>query len=282
MAWLSKKQADSLRSAAPASDTGRPSFDVPVRIRIRGVQEPVQATLLHLCVTGGRLRCWMLMERGTAVSFDWQAGDRKIGLYGTVAARYPARAGTTGFEYAVALEALARADADVIARDAALLTRKSAAARAYDTSLVDISGFTGFRVPGDLPVAFRTEEMRVGTRPAVGCDVNGGGMRLRCNDELRDAQLLTLQFRLNDDVLRVHQGRDDEMVVGPMGYRRMPLRSLRRPFEELRLKARVTGRTTDSKNRAAYEIQFVEVDGLAREELARYIHAAQLQSLKKR
>lgn len=281
MAWLPKKQAQTVAPRPAAPDTAKASFDVPIRIRLRGVNEPVQATLLHLAGGGGRLRTWMLMERGTSVSFDWQAGERTIRLAGTVAARYPARQGTTGFEYAVAFEPLPAADADVIARDAALLQRKSASARAYDTSLVDISGFTGFRVPAEFPAAYRTDDPRTGSRSGIAFDVNGSGMRLRCAEELRTGQVLNVQFRLPDGVLRVHTGSDDEMVVGPMGYRRMPLRYLRRPFEELRLKARV-GAASAGQRQRVYDLAFLDVDGLAREELARYIHAAQLESLKKR
>jgi hypothetical protein len=86
---------------------------------------------------------------------------------------------------------------------------------------------------------------------------------------------------LPERVLDVHKGKDDELVVGPHGYRRVPRKYLRRPFEELRLRGRVAATVKDSQGREAYEIELLEVNGLAREELARYIHASQLARIKR-
>jgi hypothetical protein len=277
MAWLNNK-----RAPANAPETIKHSFDVPVKLRIRGIAEPVQATLLHIAVAGCRLRSWMLMERGSGVSFDWRLSDGKLlELNGVVAARYAPRNGGVGFEYAVALEPLPHADADALAREAAMLARRTASARSYDTSLVDISQFTGYRVPDDFVLAYREEDARITLKSARACDVTGNGLRVRCDEPLRAQQLLVLQFTLPEHVLGVHKGKDDELVVGPFGYRRVPRKYLRRPFGELKLKARVLGSVKDSRRRDAYEVQFLEVDGMAREELARYIHASQLATLKR-
>jgi hypothetical protein len=279
MAWLSKKPAP---PASAQVDPGKHAFDVPVKLRLRGVAEQVQATLLHIAVSGCRLRCWMMMERGTALSFEWRLADGKLlQIAGVVAARYQPRNGGVGFEYAVALEPLAERDADALAKEAAMLQRRSSSARSYDTSLVDISQFTGYRVPGDFTVAYRISDPRIGAKPAQACDVTGNGLRLRCEERLRDGQELALQFRLPDGVLDVHKGKDDELVTGPLGYRRVPRKYLRRPFVDLKVRARVAGIVKDSRGREAYEMQFMEVDGLAREELARYIHASQLARLKR-
>jgi hypothetical protein len=279
MAWLKDKQQS---PGAAAIQSPKHSFDVPTKIRLRGVAEPLQATLLHIAVGGCRLRTWMTMERGTALSFDWRlTSGRVLALSGVVAARYAPRNGGVGFEYAVALEALQEADADALAREAAMLLRRSASERSYDTSLVDISHFTGYRVPGDFNVVFRTGDARMPGKTGQACDVTGNALRLRCSDALRANQELWLQFRLPDAVLSVHQGKDDELVSGPMGYRRVPRKYLRRPFEEIRLRARVAGSVKDAQRRDVYEIELLDVDGLAREELARYIHASQLARLKR-
>lgn len=263
-------------------DSGKPAFDVPVKLRIRGVAEPVQATLLHIALAGARLRCWMLMERGSGLSFEWRLSDgRALQLAGTVAARYASRNGGVGFEYAVALDKLPEGDADALAREAAMLQRRSASARSYDTSLVDISQFTGYRVPDDFSLTYRGDDRRSVTRIAQACDVTGNGLRLRCDERLREGQELILNLRLPDGVLGVHQGDDNELVTGPFGYRRVPRRYLRRAFADLKVRARVLSAVKDSKRRPAYELQFVNVDGLAREEIARYIHASQLSRLKR-
>jgi len=281
MAWLNNKPPSAL-GAKQADEGSKHSFDVPVKFRVRGVAEPIQATLLHLAVAGCRLRSWMMMERGTALSFDWRLGDGKLlTLNGVVAARYAPRNGGVGFEYAIALEPMREADSDALAREAAMLARRTSSARSYDTSLIDISQFTGYRVPDDFALTYRPDDPRAGARIGQACDVTGNALRLRCDEQLRRNQIIHLQLRLPDVVLDVHTGRDDELVVGPMGYRRVPRKYLRRPFEELKLRGRVVASAKDSKRRAAYEIELLDVDGIAREEIARYIHASQLARLKR-
>ena len=279
MAWLNNKAQSGSGAKQEAS---KHSFDVPIKFRLRGVNEPVQAMLLHIALSGCRLRSWMLLERGTALSFNWRLSDgRALELNGVVAARYAPRNGGVGFEYAVALEELPEADADALSREAAMLAKRTASARSYDTSLVDISQFTGYRVPDDFSLTYRLDDPRAGARIAQACDVTGNSLRLRPGEQLRPNTVIIMNFRLPDDVLGVHQGKDDEMVVGPLGYRRVPRRYLRRPFEELRLRGRIAGVVKDSQRRDAYEVELLEVDGLAREEIARYIHASQLARLKR-
>lgn len=279
MAWLDGKGP---QTQQPAQDSGKPSFDVPVKLRVRGAAGPVQATLLHIALAGCRLRCWMMLDRGGTLSFEWRLSDgRALQISGTVAARYPARNGGIGFEYAVALDKLPEGDADALAREAVMLQRRSASARSYDTSLVDISQFTGYRVPDDFALTYRLDDRRAVTKIAQACDVTGNGLRMRCDERLREGQEIVLNLRLPDDVLVVHKGSDDELVTGPFGYRRVPRRYLRRAFADLKLRARVVAAVIDSKRRSAYEMQFLNVDGLAREEIARYIHASQLARIKR-
>jgi hypothetical protein len=51
----------------------------------------------------------------------------------------------------------------------------------------------------------------------------------------------------------------------------------RRRHPQLNVKAKVLGTIKDSRRRDAYELQFVDTDGVVRVELARYIYAAQQQ-----
>jgi hypothetical protein len=281
MAWLSNNK-NQLSQAAALPDPGKHTFDVPIKIALRGMAEPVQASLLHIALAGCRLRSWMLMERGTAISFDWRLSDgKKLTLNGVIAARYAPRNGGVGFEYAVALERIPAPEADALAREAAMLERKSASARAYDTSLVDISQFTGYRVPDDFAITYRIDDPRAGSRVAQACDVTGNALRMRCREKLRPGQILSLQFRLPERVLDIHKGKDDELVVGPHGYRRVPRKHLRRPFEELHLRGRVAAIVKDTQAREACEIELLDVSGLAREEIARYIHASQLARIRR-
>lgn len=279
MTWLRKPT-----NAAPAAPptASRQTFDVPINMRVAGMAEPVKATLLHIAVSGARLRSWMHLERGASLSFEWRLSDGKLlTLTGTVAARYAPRNGGVGFEYALALQEPAQDDADALAREAAMLVRRTSSARNYDTSVVDISQFTGYRVPDDFAIAYRADDMRAVPKVGRASDVTGNGLRLRSDQRMRSGEMLILQFTLPDTVLQVHKGKDDELVVGPLGYRRVTRKSLRRPFGQLKIKAKVLGTVKDSRRRDAYEVQFLEVDGTAREELARYIHASQLANLRR-
>ncbi len=273
MAWLGKNKPP---LDVKQTDPARATFDVPIKFRLRGIAEPIQGTLLHIAVAGARMRSWMRMDRGTALSFDWRLSDgRALNLTGVVAAQYAPRNGGVGFEYAIALEELPGADADALAKEAAMLQRRASSARSYDTSLVDISQFTGYRVPEEFPVIYRAEDPRAVLRSGTGCDVTGNSLRLRCDEALKNNTVLQLAFRLSDALLDVHKGNDDELVPGPFGYRRVPRKYLRRPFQELKIRARVVTAVRDSQRRDAYELELLNVDGLAREEIARYIHASQ-------
>jgi hypothetical protein len=252
MAWFNRNAPSSDGQKSQRNVT-KHTFDVPVKLRVRSSAEPLQGTVLHIAVGSCRVRSWMSLERGTAVSFDWILSDGKtLQLNGAVAARYPATEGV-GFEYAIALEKVPEDDADALARDAALLARRTAAARSFDTSIVDVSQFTGYRVADDFPIAYRTEGARTTSSIGRACDVMGYGLRMRCEHRLRAGEIVNLQFTLPT--------RNQE----------------RRRHPQLSVKAKVLGTIKDSRRRDAYELQFIDTDGVVRVELARYIYAAQQQ-----
>ncbi len=278
MGWLNKDGGSP--SGPVQTDTVKRTFDVPIKMRVRNLQGPVDATLLHFALSACRLRSALQLDRGAAVSFEWRLSDGKLlNVAGVVAARYEPREKMPGFEYAVAVETMPEDEANALAREAAMLVR-SVSARSYDTAVVDISQFTGYRVPDDVKVTYRIDNPRMfGIGEA--CDITGNALRLRCAEPLRRDETVYLSVRLPDFVLNVHKGSDDEMVTAPMTHKRVPRKLLRRPFEEIQLRGRVTGSVKDSKRRDSYELELVEVDGLARQELARYIHASHLARARK-
>lgn len=146
--------------------------------------------------------------------------------------------------------------------------------------LLDISQFINYRVPDDVIVSYRIDNPR---RFGIGgaSDITVNSLRLLCNEILQPDEVVYLALRLPDVILGVHKGDDDELVAAPMGYKRVPRRLLRRPFEEIQLRGRIVSTVKDSKRRDAYEIELLDLDGLARQELARYIHASQLARIKK-
>ena len=263
-----------------AMEAVKNTFDVPIKMRVRGVAEVVPAMLLHIAISGCRLHSTMSMERGTGLTFEWRLSNGKLlDVAGVVAARYEPRNGTPGFEYAVALDAMPEDEATALSKEAAMLVR-SASARSYDTALVDISQFLNYRTPDDVTVSYRIDNPRTfGIGSA--CDITGNALRLRCSETLRTDEIVFLAVRLPDVVLNVHKGPDDELVTAPMGEKQIPRKMLRRPFQEIQLRGRITASVKDSKRRDAYEVELLEVDGIARQEIARYIHASQLARIKK-
>lgn len=273
MAWTEQSSAD-------AQPELKRTFDVPVVMRVRGEEETVSATLLHIAISGCRLRAPVSLERGTGLSFEWRLSNGKLSnIAGVVAARYDARDGKTGFEYAVALEALPEDEAAVLAKEAELLVR-AASARNYDTALVDISQFLNYRVPDDVRVSYRIDNPRsFGIGNA--CDIMGKALRLRCADPLHLNERIHLSLRLPDVVLSVHRGDGEELVSAPMGEKQVPRKALRAPFQEIQVSGRIAGLVKDSRRRDSYEVELEDLNPLARQEIARYIHASQLGRIKK-
>lgn len=251
------------------------TFDVPIKMRIRGDSSAQAATLLHIAISGCRIQAGIALERGTGLSFEWRLSNGTLlNVAGVIAARYAPKNGAPGHEYAVALETMPEHEAEALAREAEQLVR-SASARNYDTALVDISQFLNYRVPDEVTVSYRIDNPRsFGVGRA--CDITGNALRLRCADTLRTNETIHIAARLPDVVLSVHKGNDEELVAGPMGTRQVPRKVLRQPFKEIQLSGRVTGVVKDSRRRDAYEIELAELNALARQEIARYIHASQL------
>lgn len=269
-----------MSSAPVSSEEIKRTFDLPVKMRIRGTADSVQATLLHIAISGCRLRASAAMERGTGLSFEWRLSNGKLlDVAGVIAAQYPPKNGSGGWEYAVALEPMSDADSEALASEAALLVR-NASARSYDTALVDISQFTNYRVPLDVRVSYRIDNPRT-FGIAEACDITGNALRLHCNETLRARETLHLAVRLPDGVLSVHKGDGEELVTAPTGEGQVPRKVLRQPFKEIQLSGRIVGTVKDSKRRDAYEVELIEVNPVARQELARYIHASQLARFKR-
>jgi|SRR5579872_1138162 len=277
MAWQGK---DGDAPQSTPAEAVKHTFDVPITMRVRGAAEPVPAMLLHIAISGCRLHAKMIMERGTGLSFEWRLSNGNVlNVAGVVAARYATKDGAAGFEYAVALDPMMEDESNALAKEAAKLVR-SASARSYDTAVVDISQFLNYRTPDDVKVSYRIDNPRtfgIGTA----CDITGNALRLCCTETLKANEAVFLAVRLPDVVLNVHKGPDDELVTAPMSSKQIPRKMLRKPFQEIQLRGRVVASVKDSKRRDAYEIELQGIDSLARQEIARYIHASQLARIKK-
>ena len=252
----------------------RQSVDLPVRVDVRGIRLPINARIVDVSATGCRIRSWIALERGANVSFDWPRESARLRLAGTVAARRPSSEGET-FEYGVTFTGLLPAETDLLAREIIEAQRREAFNRAQRAAAIQVKpsdvnrrGAYRANVEFALQLVFA---QRPGAFIAVtACDISAGGLRISCERELKVNDEVQLRFRLPNEVLRVFPAHVDE------------LKKQRRPFEEMRILARVASRLEDIDGKPAYGIAFIEVDAYTREEIARFIHAVQLGELRAR
>jgi len=110
--------------------------------------------------------------------------------------------------------------------------------------------------------------------------VSTGGLRLLCNEELMNNATIELRFTLPSEVLDVFPPSEKRTEISPFGERTVRMPDKRRPFAPMILRARVIARLPRSQGRIVYGVEFLEIDGFQREEIARFVHAAQLQRLR--
>lgn len=99
------------------------SLDFPVTFKVRGTHSSVGATLLHLALGGCRLRTWRIMAGGETLTIDLprQNGDL-LPISGRVRDAVQVTPGS--YEYVIAIDALAPAQEDILAREAAMLVQR--------------------------------------------------------------------------------------------------------------------------------------------------------------
>ena len=132
-----------------------------------------------------------------------------------------------------------------------------------------------------FPVKYRRDG-RPGATVAEANDLSAGGLKLICNEPFPKDVILTLEFTLPQEVLSVLSNApvQDPSPFGPRGELRPKPKDPRRPFEPMSIKAKVAARLKDSSGRVVLGVQFLDADAFTREEIQRYIHAAQLYKIR--
>lgn len=285
MPWLSRP--------APKDGTSnqrgvfRQPVEVAVTLEIGGMRMTANATVVNLSITGCRLRAWIVLERGARVSFLWPGAPQELRLQGRVIARTASKRGAA-YEYGVVFEQMSAQDSDALGRIMAEAQRRNALQRAEATRPVGgvapaapLNRRNSYRARADFDIALRFDD-RPGLVEAKATDISSGGLRAVTEKPLTEGDLVTVRFRLPNDILSVYPpGTLEEVVITPFGPRTRR-RQHRRPFEEMSIRSRVASRLKDWHDRPAYGISFVELDAYTREEILRFIHAAQLQKLRER
>jgi len=284
MLWPSRRSVQAVERGNQRQ-TYRQSIELPIAIEVEGLPAPVYGTLINISETGCRLRSLILIDRQRDVSFELKRpGHKALLLRGRIVSR-STPAGGGGYEYGVTF-ALTGTERASILKEIQEMQRREAVARA-DTKPAaapkpaPTSGKqrrTSVRTLIGFPVRYRTPGKASITAEAN--DVSTGGLRLICKEKIEIGTMVELRFILPSKVLSVYPAAEERTEITPFGRRRVRVPDNRRPFEEMIVNGRVVTRFAPHRDNEIYGVQFTDIDGYQREEIARFTHAAQLSKLR--
>lgn len=133
-----------------------------------------------------------------------------------------------------------------------------------------------YRVAWSFPVEFKIGGIP-GTHRATAADVSAGGMLLATDIVLRREWQLELQFTLPESVLEVLV--KHEPITTSQFRKQYPDRAKaarEKAFAPMVLSAEATPGIQQARGRYLHGVKFKDVDVLVRDELLRFVHAAQL------
>jgi c-di-GMP-binding flagellar brake protein YcgR len=282
MLWVSKSAVRSIERRNKRR-TYRQSIELPLAIDVAGLPAPVYGTLVNISENGCRLRSLILIDRQRDVVFDLRhTGRRPLRLRGRVVTRCaPATGG--GYEYGVTFT-LSGTERSVIADEIREMQRREGVSRAAKRFVAKRLPQTAKQRRGSVRtlVAFPVR-YRLASKPVVvaeATDVSAGGLRLICNDELDYGWAVELRFTLPGECLWAFPPAEERVEITPFGPRRIHVPDNRRPFEEMVVHGRIVSRFQPVFGRDVYGVQFTDIDGYQREEIARFVHAVQLAKLR--
>lgn len=265
--------------------TYRQSIELPIAVEITGLPAPVYGTLVNISETGCRIRSLILIDRDRDVRFELKRpGHKAILLKGRVVSRATPSSGG-GYEYGVTF-VLTNTEREVLLGEIQEMQRREAAARADNRppsvapapAATDKQRRGSVRTMVGFPVRYRTPG-----KPAIVAeanDVSMGGLRLITAEKIEIGTMVELRFTLPNSVLWVYPAPEERTEITPFGERRIRIPDNRRPFDEVLVHARVVSRFAPQREREVYGVQFTDIDGYQREEVARFTHAVQLAKLR--
>ena len=99
------------------------SLDVPVTFKIRGTDSSTSGTLLQLAVGTCRLRTWRIVLPGERLRVDLlRQNGETLQIHGRI--RQAQQLTSNTHEYAIEIDAMPSAQADLLAREAAMLVQR--------------------------------------------------------------------------------------------------------------------------------------------------------------
>ncbi len=251
---------------------------------VDGLPAPVYATLVNISETGCRVRSLILIDRHRAVEFQLRRQAlAPLLLRGKVMSRATPSGGGGGYEYGISFNGMPQSERDALSQEILKLQRREAAARAQSGTEArpavapSAQRRRSVRTIFSFPVRYRFGKT---SSPAEANDISAGGLRLMCLEDVPLGTEVELRFRLPNAVLDIFPPSGERTEITPFGPRKIRLPDNRRPFAEMLLRGRVISRFAPQRGREVYGVQFTDIDGYHREEIARFTHAVQLQKLR--
>lgn len=249
----------------------RKFFRLPVKIEIEmtvaSVAVPIPSTLADISEGGCRIVARAMLKKESAMSFDLpRSGKTPLKLSGVIKAA-DFKGTTRTFEYRIQFSALRPADRDEVYQyivEQQRRSAKAAEAAGAPARASQNSGSVAKRGAYRVQRLFACRYVIAGQRsssPATVLDVSAGGMRVAFDKPLGLERSVDLKFTLPNDVLAAVKGA--------------------RPFTELSSRATVLPGGSVQKGRFLASVSLVHPSPFVTEEIARYVHAAQLIELRR-
>jgi c-di-GMP-binding flagellar brake protein YcgR len=262
----------------------RQSIELPIAIEVSGLPAPVYGTLINISESGCRFRSLILIDRDRDIHFELQRpGHRSLSLRGRIVTRTQPVSGA-GFEYGARFRVNSN-ERTALFEEIREMQRREAAARAnarQPDKLTSAAASRQRRNSVRTLVGFAIK-YRIGNRALLGAeanDVSTGGLRLTTKERLTTGIGVELRFTLPSNVLWVYPHPEQRTEITPFGPRSVRIPDNRRAFEEMTIHGRVISRFAPARGREVYGVQFTDIDGYQREEIARFTHAVQLARLR--
>ncbi|HTX56305.1 MAG TPA: PilZ domain-containing protein [Candidatus Acidoferrales bacterium] len=283
MLWVSRRSVQGIERNNQRR-TYRQSIELPIAVEVDGLPAPVYGTLINISETGCRLRSLILIDRGRDVRFELRRPQHPaIPLRGRIVSRSTPPSGG-GYEYGVTF-VLTNSEREALNREIQEMQRREAAARAEARVHAGVTSAPtakqrrgSVRTLVGFPVRYRLPG-----RPALTAeanDVSTGGLRLITAEKIDLGTQVELRFTLPNSVLWVYPAAGERTEITPFGPRRIRIPDNRRAFEEMVVHGRTVTRFAPTRDREVYGVQFTDIDGYQREEIARFTHAVQLAKLR--
>lgn len=277
MSWIEKP---STRRIAPPTRGGTPqqqlkSLEYGSRVSAKGVASS-QAVIEQLSATECSFRSVSFFVPGDIVELEF-GDDADVCIRGRVVSR--ASIGPR-FSYTTSLKVMNASETDALARALADKYRREAMSRSLErlrSSLLttENSKRASHRVLSQFPILFRRSSNDEAYKSASAGNISSTGLLMVVNDRLKPETQLDLRFTLPSAVLAAYPEETTTLDVRRLAIIRGPRPDERRPFEEMRVGARVATVIENLRGTFACGIEFTQIDGAEREEIARYVHAVQ-------